>query len=113
LQTLYDKALFMLALQLAKSRGIGREGIADVHRRYADWLYEKGDWEGSVGQYVKTIGGGVQGSYVIRKVCRAFRRDGATRATLTLFARTVPRRAEDQAPDDVPAGSAHVWPRQL
>lgn len=68
LQTLYDKALFTLALQLAKSRGIGREGIADVHRRYADWLYEKGDWEGSVGQYVKTIGGGVQGSYVIRRV---------------------------------------------
>jgi hypothetical protein len=68
LQTLYSKSLFTLALQVAKSRGSTKEGVADVHRRYGDWLYEKGDWEGAVGQYVKTIGGGVQGSYVIRKV---------------------------------------------
>lgn len=64
---LFAKSYFPLALSVGKSQAIGKDGLADIHRRYGDHLYSKGDYEGAVGQYVKTLGE-LQPSYVIRKV---------------------------------------------
>lgn len=41
--------------------------IAGIYVKYGDHLYGKGYFDGSMGQFVKTLGH-VQPSYVIRKV---------------------------------------------
>ena len=64
---LYKRNLFTLAISLAKSQGIGEAGVREIHRRYGDYLYTKGDFDGAMGQFVKTLGF-LQPSYVIRKV---------------------------------------------
>ncbi|KAK0525944.1 Vacuolar protein sorting-associated protein 11 [Tilletia horrida] len=46
--------------------------LGDIYRRYGDHLYDKGDFYGSVAQYVKTVGW-VQPSYIIRKFLDAQR----------------------------------------
>ncbi|CDZ97685.1 Vacuolar assembly/sorting protein PEP5/VPS11 [Phaffia rhodozyma] len=68
----FSKHLFVLALTLARSNNLGRPVIADIHRRYGDHLYAKSDFEGSVDQYIKTLGE-LQPSYVIRKFLDAQR----------------------------------------
>jgi hypothetical protein len=78
LDILYRKSLFQLAIGVALShaerRKVGNAAslLADIHRRYGDALYEKGDFEGSISQFVKTIGI-TQPSYVIRKFLDAQR----------------------------------------
>ncbi|WVF68790.1 hypothetical protein IAT40_003562 [Kwoniella sp. CBS 6097] len=72
LDVLYRRNLFTLAISLARSQGIGEAGIADIHRRYGDYLYTKGDFDGALGQFVKTLGY-LQPSYVIRKFLDAQR----------------------------------------
>ncbi|RXK35794.1 vacuolar membrane protein [Tremella mesenterica] len=72
LETMYKRSLFPLALTLAKNEGITEAGIADVHRRYGDHLYTKGDFDGAMGQFVQTLGF-LQPSYVIRKYLDAQR----------------------------------------
>lgn len=67
LDVLYKRNLFTLAISLAKTQGIGEAGVAEIHRRYGDYLYTKGDYDGSMAQFVKTLGF-LQPSYVIRKV---------------------------------------------
>ena len=87
LDVLFRKSLFLLAINLAKtyqqallqaggakagSVGVERAKaidpiLADIHRRYAEHLYSKGDFEAAMNQFVKTIGW-TQPSYVIRKV---------------------------------------------
>lgn len=64
---LYRKGLYTLALNLAKTRSLDAASVADIHRQYGDHLYTKGDYDGAMQQYVKTIGH-LQPSYVIRKV---------------------------------------------
>ncbi|PWN52887.1 hypothetical protein IE53DRAFT_239997 [Violaceomyces palustris] len=82
LDILYRKSLFLLAVNLAKSHA-ERAGspeaaarvealMADIFQRYGDHLYAKGDFEGAMAQYVKTIGY-TQPSYVIRKFLDAQR----------------------------------------
>lgn len=72
LETLYRRNLYTLAITMARSQGLGEAGIADIHRRYGDYLYSKGDFDGAMGQFVKTLGF-LQPSYVIRKVSLSFR----------------------------------------
>ncbi|WWC88408.1 uncharacterized protein L201_003319 [Kwoniella dendrophila CBS 6074] len=72
LAVLYRRNLFTLAISLARSQGLGESGIADIHRRYGDYLYSKGDYDGAMGQFVKTLGN-LQPSYVIRKFLDAQR----------------------------------------
>lgn len=72
LETLYRRNLYTLAITLARSQGLGEAGIADIHRRYGDYLYSKGDFDGAMDQFVKTLGF-LQPSYVIRKVSLSFR----------------------------------------
>ncbi len=42
--------------------------MADIFRQYGDHLYNKGDLDGAIRQYSKTVGKLVP-SYVVRKVC--------------------------------------------
>jgi hypothetical protein len=64
---LFKKSFYQLAISLARSSGVDDAGIADIYAKYGDHLYVKGDFDGSVAQYVKTLGY-LQPSYVIRKV---------------------------------------------
>ncbi|KAH8916734.1 hypothetical protein BT69DRAFT_1269971 [Atractiella rhizophila] len=70
LEAFCERNLYTLALGYVDSRGLGGAGLGEwrveICRRYADHLYTKGDWEGSMGWYIKTVGG-LQPSYVIRK----------------------------------------------
>ena len=66
LETLYLKHNYQLAINLASSQQYDYNSIVDIYRKYGDHLYSKGDFEGAVAQYVKTIGG-LEPSYVIRK----------------------------------------------
>ncbi|EJD02144.1 uncharacterized protein FOMMEDRAFT_20927 [Fomitiporia mediterranea MF3/22] len=72
LDMLYRKNLYLLALNLAKTQGLDESSVADIHRQYGDHLYSKGDYDGSMHQFIKTIGF-LQPSYVIRKFLDAQR----------------------------------------
>lgn len=67
LDVLYRRNLYTLAISLAQSSGLGESGAADIHRRYGDYLYTKGDFDGAMNHFTKTLGF-LQPSYVIRKV---------------------------------------------
>ncbi|TFY63783.1 hypothetical protein EVG20_g6177 [Dentipellis fragilis] len=72
LDMLHRRSLYLLALNLAKTQKLDEASIADIHRQYGDHLYTKGDYDGSMQQYLQTIGN-VQPSYVIRKFLDAQR----------------------------------------
>ncbi|KAM0787031.1 hypothetical protein ACM66B_006297 [Microbotryomycetes sp. NB124-2] len=72
LSELFSRNLFTLAASLAQSRGVSASEVAEIQRRYGDYLYGKGDFEGSIACYIKTVGT-VQPSYVIRKFLHAQR----------------------------------------
>ena len=52
---------------LAQSQQYDQDGVIDIFRQYGDHLYGKGDHDGAIQQYIKTIGK-LEASYVIRKV---------------------------------------------
>lgn len=60
--------------------------IADIFRRYGDHLYAKGDFEGAMLQFIKTIGV-VSPSYIIRKFLDAQRLQFLTKYLQTLHTR--------------------------
>lgn len=64
---LFRRSLYVLAIGLARSQGVDEAGLADIYRKYGDHLYVKGDFDGAMAQFVKTLGH-LQPSYVIRKV---------------------------------------------
>ena len=70
LDMLYRRGYYVLALDVAKTQQMGKESVADIHRKYGDYLYAKPDYDAAMQQYLQTIGY-VQPSYVIRKVGRA------------------------------------------
>lgn len=84
LDILFRKSLYLLATGVAKSHlsrcspNVAEAGgnanllLGDIHRKYGDHLYEKGEYEGAVNQFIKTIGV-TQPSYVIRKFLDAQR----------------------------------------
>ncbi|KAF9651477.1 hypothetical protein BDM02DRAFT_3154289 [Thelephora ganbajun] len=72
LDMLYRKSLYLIALNLGKTQNLDEASVADIHRQYGDHLYSKGDYDGAMKQFVKTIGN-VQPSYVIRKFLDAQR----------------------------------------
>lgn len=81
--------------------------------RYGDHLYSKGDFEGSMSCYLKTVGT-VQASYVIRKVSSS--RYGPpglwSRSDLHLLMNSVPRRTKAHSPHFVPPRTPFTEPRQ-
>ncbi|KAK2167121.1 hypothetical protein LSH36_32g21058 [Paralvinella palmiformis] len=66
LEILFKKNLYHLAISLAQSQQYDQDGIIDIFRQYGDHLYGKGDHDGAIQQYIKTIGK-LEASYVIRK----------------------------------------------
>ena len=64
---LYRKGLYLLALNIADTQKLDESHVADIHKQYGDHLYNKGDYDGAMAQYIQTIRH-VQPSYVIRKV---------------------------------------------
>jgi hypothetical protein len=70
LAILFSKSLYPLALALAQSTpDFDAKELAEIHRQYANALYEKGDFDGAMAQFLETIGH-VEPSFVIRKVGR-------------------------------------------
>jgi len=66
LELLFKKNLYSLAINLAKSQELGKEGMIEIFKQYGDHLYVKGDFDGSIQQYITTIGY-LEPSYIIRK----------------------------------------------
>ncbi|XP_031570001.1 vacuolar protein sorting-associated protein 11 homolog [Actinia tenebrosa] len=71
LEILFKKNLYAMAISLAKSQHYS-DGLIDIFTQYGDHLYSKGDHDGSIQQYIKTIGH-LEPSYVIRKFLDAQR----------------------------------------
>ncbi|KAG1853468.1 hypothetical protein DFJ58DRAFT_789543 [Suillus subalutaceus] len=69
---LYAKALYPLSPSLAQTQYLGESYVADIHRQHGDYLNTKGDLDGAMTCYVKTIGW-VKPSYVVRKFLDAQR----------------------------------------
>ena len=67
LDMLYRKAQHLTALSLARTQNLDASSVADIHRQFGDHLYGKGDYDGAMQQYLKTVEH-IQPSYVIRKV---------------------------------------------
>ncbi|CAD6232599.1 GSCOCG00006969001-RA-CDS [Cotesia congregata] len=66
LALLFKKNLYDVAIRIAKSQQYDSEGLVDIFRQYGDHLYAKGDHNGAIEQYIRTIGK-LEPSYVIRK----------------------------------------------
>ncbi|XP_034943521.1 vacuolar protein sorting-associated protein 11 homolog [Chelonus insularis] len=66
LALLFRKNLYDVAIRIAKSQQYDSEGFVDIFRRNGDHLYSKGDYNGAIEQYIRTIGK-LEPSYVIRK----------------------------------------------
>ena len=66
LEMLYRKNLYEVAAELAKTSGYDPNAIAEIFRRYGDHLYNKGEFDSAMTQYLKTIGH-LEASYVIRR----------------------------------------------
>lgn len=66
LDVLLRKSLFPLAISLAAEEQCEAAEIVKLYRTYGDYLYKKGDFDGSVQQYCNTIGS-LQPSYVVRR----------------------------------------------
>ena len=68
MDALFKQHLYVLAVSLARrSPGYDQESIAQIYRRYGDHLHSKGDYDGAMTQYLKTLGY-LEPSYVVRKV---------------------------------------------
>ncbi|GFR61248.1 vacuolar protein sorting-associated protein 11-like protein [Elysia marginata] len=72
LEMLFKKNNYALAISLAKSQQLDQDGLIDIFTQYGDHLYGKGDHDGAIDQYIKTIGK-LEASYVIRKFLDAQR----------------------------------------
>ncbi|XP_060553204.1 vacuolar protein sorting-associated protein 11 homolog [Ruditapes philippinarum] len=72
LEMLFNKKNYTLAISLAKSQQYDQDGLIDIFTQYGDHLYKKGDHDGAIDQYIKTIGK-LEASYVIRKFLDAQR----------------------------------------
>ena len=64
---IYSLFHFVMCFSLAKSQQYDQDGLIDIFTQYGDHLYSKGDHDGAIDQYIKTIGK-LEASYVIRKV---------------------------------------------
>lgn len=71
LETLFRKNMYDMAISLAKSQHYS-DGLVEIFRQYGDHLYSKGNHDGAIQQYIRTIGQ-LEPSYVIRKFLDAQR----------------------------------------
>ncbi|KAK9237765.1 hypothetical protein V1525DRAFT_403283 [Lipomyces kononenkoae] len=66
LDTLYQRNLYNLALTLAVNAGADTKRVLVIYKKYGDYLYDKGEYDEAIVQYIKAIDGG-EASQVIRK----------------------------------------------
>ncbi|CAD7089452.1 unnamed protein product [Hermetia illucens] len=66
LNLLFKKNLYDIAIRIAKNQQYDAEGLAGIFKQYGDHLYGKGNYQGAVEQYIKTIGY-LEPSYIIRR----------------------------------------------
>ncbi|KAJ1909252.1 Vacuolar protein sorting-associated protein 11 [Tieghemiomyces parasiticus] len=85
LDILYKQNLYPLAVKMATHHQYNPESIAEIYRRYGDYLYSQDDFDGAMGQYLQTVGY-VEPSYVIRKFLDAQRLNHLTSYLETLHA---------------------------
>ncbi|KAF9935236.1 hypothetical protein FBU30_006321 [Linnemannia zychae] len=72
LDILFKKNMYLLAINLAHNQKYDNASISEIIKKYGDHLYNKGDYDGAMGQYIRTIGR-LEPSYVIRKFLDAQR----------------------------------------
>lgn len=68
LELLYKSNYYLLAFDIVADSKLEKYIEMDVHKRYADYLYQKNDYDLATQEYCKTIGY-VEPSSIIRKVC--------------------------------------------
>lgn len=66
LEILYQRNLFILAINLAQKAGIDSLQQNVIFRKYGDYLYQKGDYDTAMQQYLRAIDN-TEPSQVIRK----------------------------------------------
>ena len=67
LEILYQRNLFLPAINLAQKSGMDAENQNVIFRKYGDSLYQKGEYDNAMQQYLKAIDN-TEPSQVIRKV---------------------------------------------
>lgn len=67
LEILYQRELFVLAINLAQKSRVDNQELNNILRRYGDYLHKKGDYDTAMQQYLKAIDN-TEPSQVIRKV---------------------------------------------
>lgn len=69
LEILYQRNLYTLAISLAQKSGLEDSRLKDIYRRYADYLYDRSEWDTAMQWYIKSIGDDTASevSSVIRK----------------------------------------------
>lgn len=67
LEILYQRNLFLPAINLAQKSGVDAENQNVIFRKYGDSLYQKGEYDNAMQQYLKAIDN-TEPSQVIRKV---------------------------------------------
>jgi len=50
---LFRKNLFEMAINLAKSHHLDSDGLSEIFRQYGDHLYNKGNHDGAIQQYIR------------------------------------------------------------
>lgn len=68
LEILYERNLYILAINLAQKTGIDPLQQNAIYRKYGDFLYQRGDYDTAMQQYLRAIDN-TEPSQVIRKVC--------------------------------------------
>ena len=63
---MYQRNLYTLAVDLAQKSGMDAKQQNVIYRKYGDHLYQKGDYDGAMTQYIKAIDS-TEPSQVIRK----------------------------------------------
>ncbi|CCU74377.1 vacuolar protein sorting protein (VPS11) [Blumeria hordei DH14] len=66
LEYLYQRNLFVPAINLAQKSGIDESQRNEIFRKYGDFLYQKADYDGAMQQYLKAIDN-TEPSQIIRK----------------------------------------------
>ncbi|KAH7021144.1 vacuolar membrane protein [Microdochium trichocladiopsis] len=66
LELLYQRNLYPLAINLAQKAGLDGSQQNAIYRKYGDYLYQKGDYDSAMSQYIKAIDS-TEPSQVIRK----------------------------------------------
>uniref|UniRef100_A0A6B2KXR1 Vacuolar protein sorting-associated protein 11 homolog n=1 Tax=Arcella intermedia TaxID=1963864 RepID=A0A6B2KXR1_9EUKA len=74
LELLFRRSLYQVALDMAFSSNYDSNSIVEIIKEYGDHLYDKGDYNGAIDQYIKAIGNdGLEPSYVIKQFLDAQR----------------------------------------